>query len=170
MLFGVLVNRLVVGPDGSPAVVELDGGQGWVSGLRIRGVAKQSGTEARVAIEENHLLLPSRSIAVQADALDLEGAFGLQAEVVSRKVWAVAGAVASSFISGLATGQQTEVSPVPGFSQVQPTGRNAMLQGVAQSAADQSKRLIEEATADKPILIVEAGTPVTLLIHEEVRW
>lgn len=170
LLFGTLLNRLVVGPDGSPALIELDQGQGFGSGLRALGIAHQAATEGRVSIEVSRLLLPTRAVSIQATALDPEGAFGLEAQVWSHKAWAVAGAMASSFVSGLAAAQQTQTTSVLGFSQVQPTGRNAVLQGVAQSAADQSKRLIEEATADKPVLVIEAGTAVTILVQEEVRW
>ena len=169
LLFGKLINRLVVGPDGSPALIELDEGQGFGGGLRALGTARQAGTEGRVSIELNRLILPSRTVLIQATALDPEGAFGLEAQVWSHKAWAVAGAMASSFISGLATGQQTQTTSALGFTQVQSTGRNAALQGVAQTAADQSKRLIDDATADKPVLVVEAGAAVTVLLQEEVK-
>lgn len=170
LLFGQLVNRLVVGADGSPALIELDEGQGSLSKLRLMGTARQAGSPGRVSVEVNRLLLRSgQSVVVQAVALDEGGAFGLLAQTLSGKTLAVVGAVASSFVSGLAAGQQTQTAGALGFSQVPPTGRNALLQGVAQTAADQSKRLIEEATAEKPVLIVEALTPVTVLVQEEVR-
>jgi hypothetical protein len=102
-------------------------------------------------------------------ALDTEGAFGLTAQVLNGKALAVAGAMASSFIAGLASGQQSQTTGPFGFSQTQPTGRNAILQGVAQTAADQSKRFIEETTSEKPVLVVEALTPVTVFVQEEVR-
>ena len=170
LLFGRLLNRLVVGPDGAPTLIELDPDQNLGSGVRFLGMARQAGAEGRVGVEITRLLLPGKSVALQAAALDLDGAFGLTAEVWSHKGWKVAGAMASSFVSGLAAAQQSQTTSPLGFSQVQPTGRNALLQGVAQTGAEQSKRLIEEATADKPILVVEAGVPVTVLIQEEVRW
>ena len=111
-----------------------------------------------------------KAIPVQAVGLDQEGAFGLSAQVFSQKAWSVAGAMTSSFIAGLAASQQSQSANAFGFSQPQITGRNSLLQGVAQTAADQSKRLIDEATAEKPVLVVEAGTPVTILIQEEVRF
>lgn len=171
LLFGRLINRLVVGADGSPTLVELDPGQSFASGLRFMGIARQAGTQGRVSIELNRLLLRGgRSVPVQATSLDMDGAYGLSAQVFSGKAWAVAGAMASGLISGLASGQQTQTTSALGFSQIQSTGRNALLQGVAQSAADQSKRLLEEATAEKPVLVVEALTPVTVLIQEEAKW
>ena len=108
-------------------------------------------------------------IPVKAVALDDTGAFGLQAQVFSGKAIAVAGAMASGFISGFAASQQGQTQTPFGFSQVQPTVRNSLLQGVAQTAADQSKRLIEDATKESPVLVVDAGTPVTGLTQEEVR-
>jgi len=171
LLFGRTVNRLVVGVEGSPVLIDLDEGQGALSGIRVTGLARQSGTEGRVTVEIQRVLLRSgKAISIQGAGLDPEGAYGLSAQVMSSKALAVAGAMASSFISGLAAAQQTQTTSPFGFSQVQPTGRNAILQGVAQTAADQSKRLIEDATKEKPVLIVEALSPVTVMIQEEVRW
>jgi hypothetical protein len=171
LLFGRLVNRMVIGADGSPALVEFEAAQGSLSGLRALGVARQAGTPGRISIELRQLLLlGGRAVPLQAVALDPEGAYGLSAQVISGKALAVAGAMASSLISGFAASQQTQAVSALGFSQVQPTGRNGLLQGVAQTAADQSKRLIDEATAEKPVLIVEALTPVTVLVQEEARW
>lgn len=171
LLYGKVFNRLVVGSDGSPALVELDQNQGRYSGLRLMGQARQAGTPGRLSIEVTRLLLRNgRAVALQATALDHDGAFGLEAQVFSSKALAIAGAMASSFISGAAASQQTESINAFGFSQQQPTGRNALLQGLSQTAADQSKRLIGEATAEKPILVVESMTPVTVLIQEEARF
>jgi hypothetical protein len=171
LVFGQLITRLVVGSDGSPVLVEIDAGQGALSGVRAMGMARQSGTPGRLTIEFQRLVLKGgKAITVQATALDSEGSYGLVAQVFSQKAWGVAGAMASSFVSGLAASQQTLSPNAFGFSQAQPTGRNALLQGVAQTAADQSKRLIDEATAEKPVLVVDAATPVTILIQEEVRF
>jgi hypothetical protein len=170
LIFGKTLTRLIVGGDGSPALIQLDESQGFASGLRHMGTAKPSGTPGRLAIDVTRLLLRTgRAVTIQGTTLDTDGAQGLPAQVLSGKAWAVGGAMASSFISGLAASQQTETTNPFGFSQSQPTGRNALLQGVAQTAADQSKRLIDEATAEKPILIIEAETPVAILIQEEVR-
>ena len=170
LLFGKTVSRLVVGGETSPVLLELDDRQGPASGLRMLGTARASASSGRVQVEIQKLLLPSQAVALQGVALDSEGAQGLVAEVFSSKAWSVAGAMAGSFIAGLASGQQTQAVTSLGFTQTQATGRNAILQGVAQTAADQSKRLIEEATAEKPILVVEAGALVTVLIQEEVRF
>ena len=171
LLFGTVVNRLVVGAEGSPVLVQLDDEQGALSSMRLLGVARQSGTPGRLSIEFQSLLTKSgKAIKLQAAGLDSEGSFGLIAQVFSQKAWAVAGAMASSFVSGLAASQQTQASNAFGFSQTEVTGHNAILQGVAQTAADQSKRLIEEATSEKPILLVEEHSTVTILIQEEVRF
>lgn len=171
LLYGKLVNRLVVGAEGSPALIELDDHQGGYSRLRIMGTARQAETAGRLSIDASRLLLKSgRAVPMQATALDPDGAFGLEAQVLSGKALAVAGGMASSFIAGLAASQQLQTTNSFGFSQTQPGGRNALLQGVAQTAADQSKRLIDQATAEKPILIVESQSSVTVLIQEEVRF
>lgn len=170
LLYGRLLNRLVVGPDGSPALVVLDDNQGSLSGVRVMGMARQAGTAGRLTFELNKLLSRTgRAIAMQATALDSAGAFGIEAQVFSGKALAVGGAMASSFVSGLAASQQTQNISALGFAAPQTTGRNALIQGLAQTAADQSKRLIDEATAEKPVLVVEADTPVVVLVQEEVR-
>lgn len=171
LLYGRILNRLVVGADGSPVLIVLDSGQKELSGLRLMGIARQAGTAGRMALEVSRLLLRTgRSLNVQAVGLDPAGSYGLEAQVFSSKALAVAGAMTSSFISGYAASQQTQVANPFGFSTAQPTSRNALLQGVAQTAADQSKRLIDEATAEKPVLVVEAETPVVVLVQEEVRF
>ena len=170
-IFARVVNRLVVAGEGSPSVVEVLSDQGSLSGMRLVGIARQSSNPSRVSIEFKNLVFRGgRAIPIQATALDESGAYGLSAQVVSQKALSVMGAMASSFVSGLAASQQSQAVNAFGFQQTQTTGRNAVLQGLAQTAADQSKRLIDEATAEKPILIVEPETPVTVLVQEEVRW
>jgi len=170
ILFGKTLTRLVVGSESSPVLIELEGEQGVLSGLRLMGKARQASTEGRVSLDLERLLLSSgRAVALQAVGLDDSGAFGIPAQVFSGKAWALAGSVATGFTSGLAASQQTLNANAFGFAQSQTTGRNAILQGVAQAAADQSKRLIEEATREKPVLVIEANTPVTVLVNEEVR-
>jgi hypothetical protein len=170
LLFGKTLSRLVVSGEGAPVLVELEPQQGGLSSLRVLGVARASATAGRIQIEFQKLLLPSRAVPIQATALDSEGAQGLVAEVFSSKAWAIAGAMAGSFISGLASAQQTQSVSAFGFTQAQPTGRNALLQGVAQTAADQSRRFVEDSTAEKPVLVVEPGAEVSVLIQEEVRF
>lgn len=169
-IFGKLVNRLVVSSDEHPAIVELLTDQGVLSGLRIRGVARQSSNPERIQIDFTKIILRSGKAAqISASALDQNGALGLKADVFSGKALAVAGSMAGSFITGLAAGSQSQTTNGLGFTTVQSTGRNALLQGVAQTAADGSKRLLEEATKEKPVLIVEPGTEVSIFFNEEVR-
>ena len=170
LLFGRTITRLVVTSE-SPAIIQLDVAQGSFSELRLMGSAHASSTPGRLIIEFQKILLSNgNSVSLQATALDENGAHGLVAQVFSQKALSVAGAMASSFVSGLAASQQTQSSNAFGFTQTQPTGRNAILQGVAQTAADQSKRLIDEAFQEKPVLVVEAGTELTILIQEDVRF
>ena len=171
MITGKTANRLVVAGDGSPAIIELAYDQGIFSGLTVLGKAAISSSPGRLLINCDRLVLRSgKVIAVEAITMDSEGAFGLAAQVVSGKAMAVAGAIAGGFVSGLAASQQTETITPFGFTQTERTGKNAVLQGLAQSAADQSKRLIDEATKEKPVLIVESGTQVSLYFNEEVRF
>lgn len=168
VLYGHTLNRLVVGGDESPVLVALEGP--GPSGLRLLGIARASASDGRVVLEFKQLLTPAgREIPIHALGLDSEGALGVRAEVFSSKALSVLGGMATSFISGLAAGSQSQAVSPFGFSATQPTGRNALLQGVAQTAADQSKRLIEEATAEKPVLVVSPETPVSVLVQEEVR-
>ncbi len=170
-LFGRLVHKLVVPSDGAPAIVELGSSQGALSGVRLMGMAKHSSTGDRVAVEFNRILFKGGSTGqIHAVALDESGALGVPAYVLSQKALSVMGAMASSFVSGVAASQQSLVPNAFGFQTAQPTGRNAILQGLSQTAADQSKRLIEEATSEKPVLILEPGTEVSVLVQEEVRF
>ena len=51
LLFGKLVNRLVVGGEKNPAIIEIKSGQGSFSGMRAIGSATQASTPGRLAIE-----------------------------------------------------------------------------------------------------------------------
>ena len=164
-------NRLVVGPEGSPAIITIDDNQGLFSGLKVLGQAKQSSTEGRLYIDFERLVFRSGKVQpIKGAALDESGGYGLKAQVLSSKALMVAGSIAGSFISGYAASQQTTSQNAFGFMQTQPGTRNGVLQGVAQTAADQSKRLIEDATKEKPILVVEPETKVSLYLDEEVRF
>lgn len=165
------LNRLVVGPEGSPAILTLEDGQGLFSGLRVLGTAKQGSTEGRLYIDFERLVFRTgKVIPIKGVALDDAGAFGLKAQVLSSKALMVAGSIASSFISGYAASQQTQQTNAFGFSQPQTGSRNGVLQGVAQTAADQSKRLIDDSTKEKPVLVVDPKTKVTLYLDEEVKF
>ena len=171
LLFGKTLNRLVVSGDDVPAIIDLDQGQGLFSGLRALGKARISGTEGRIAIEVGRIVTrKGTSLSIKGSIQDEAGAYGLEAQVLNSKALAMVGAMAGSFISGLAASQQTMAPTAFGFSEAQPTGRNAILQGVAQTAADQSKRIIEQATQERPILLTEAGTNVILYLDEEVHF
>ncbi|MGK5084889.1 TrbI/VirB10 family protein [Bdellovibrionota bacterium FG-1] len=161
----------MVGSEASPAIIELSQNQGIFSGLRILGKARPSATAGRLQIDLNQLVARSgRTFPVKAVALDDAGALGLEAQVFSGKALALAGAMAASLVSGVAASQQTLTPTVLGFGEPKPTGRNALLQGVAQTAADQSHRFIEEATQEKPVLLVEPGALVAIYFEEEVRF
>ena len=170
-LVGHLRNRLIVGPEGSPAILEINADQGAQSGLKLLGKARQSSTQGRVLIEFDRLIFRSgKTIPIKASVLDATGAYGLEAKVFSSKALMLAGAIAGSFISGFAAAQQNQTTTAIGFQQTQPSMRNGILQGVAQTTADQSKRMIDEATAEKPVLVVEAGESVVAFFDEEVRY
>jgi hypothetical protein len=171
LLFGRIHNRLLVSGDDVPVVVILEDQQGVFSGLRALGKARLSGTEGRISIEMDRIVTrQGKTIPIKGSIQDDAGAFGLEAQVLNSKALAMVGAMAGSFISGLAASQQTLSTNSLGFEQAKPSGRNAILQGVAQTAADQSKRLIDQTTQEKPILLAERGTEVTVYLDEEVRF
>jgi len=171
LLFGKLVNRLVVGGERNPAIIEIKSGQGLFSGIRAIGYATQSSTPGRLSIEVQKVVFKSGlAKPINGVALDQDGALGVEAQVISQKALSVAGAIASSFVSGLAASQQSVTSNAFGFESTQRSPRNAILGGLAQTAADQSKRLIDEATSEKPVLILEPNTEITIMIQDEVRF
>ncbi|MBY0472105.1 TrbI/VirB10 family protein [bacterium] len=171
VLNGKLLNRLIVSSEGAPALIQLDNEQGDLSGARLMGLARAGSAPGRVTLELSKILLSSgRAIPCLAVGLDQEGAYGVSAEVISGKAIAVVGAMASSFIAGLAASQQSQTANAFGIYQPQTTGRNAVLQGVAQTAADQSRRFIEDSTSEKPVLVVEPNVPVAVLVQEEMKY
>lgn len=166
-----LRNRLVVGSEGSPAILVVAPNQGALSGVKVLGKARQSGTPGRVLMDLERLVFANgRAQVIKASALDDNGAYGLEAQVFSSKAIMLAGAMAGSMISGFAAAQQNQTTTAFGFQQSTPGLRNGILQGVAQSAAEQSKRLIDESTTEKPVLVVEAGQAVLVYFEDAVRY
>jgi len=171
LLFGKTFNRLVVGSEKSPVIIELKGDQQSFSQLRAIGTATQGSTPGRITIEIQKIIFKGGAAKpVNGIALDKDGALGVEAQVISQKALTISGAMASSFISGIAASEQTTTSNPFGFESTQRSPRNALLGGLAQTAADQSKRLIEDATSEKPVLIVESNTEVTIMLQEEMRF
>jgi len=170
LLFGKTLQRLVVSSEPAPCLLELDSDQGPLSGVRVQGVARPSSTEGRMQMELSRILFSAKTVGFSGVALDERGALGVPAEVFSQKAWMVAGAMAGSFLSGLASAQTTYSTGAFGLAQPNVSPRNSILGGLAQTGADQSKRLIEEATSEKPILVVEAGTSVVVFVNEEVTF
>jgi len=169
IVFGKLHTKVLVGTEPVPVIIRFNPDQGRFSGLRALGTARANSVDGRVSITFSKIIFSSgKAVAVNAQALDAQGAQGLKAEVISHKALAVAGAMGSSFVSGLAAASQTQKTNAFGFTETQPTGRNAILQGLAQTAADQSKWLIDEATKDIPVLILEPGSDVSVLFEEEL--
>jgi hypothetical protein len=172
LLFSKTMNRLVIGGEEAPAILRLNssGKHQRFAGLKAIGNARASSTPGRVLIDVQKIILPSgSSIHLNGVALDRTGAHGLEAQVFSGKALMLAGSMVGSFLSGYASGNQTQTVGPFGNSQLQVSGRNSLLQGVAQTAADQSRNLIEEASKEKPVMVVEPGTAVTIYISDEVR-
>lgn len=172
-LYGRTIQKLVVGPEGAPTIIELNSNEGILGNFRVNCKARHSATPERVQIECTHLVAPSgKTFQTKAVVTDKNGSLGLKAQVLSQKGLLVAGAIGTGFLSGTAAALQPDQysqSQSLGFQKA-PSARNLILQGVAQSSLDQSKRLIEQATNEKPILILNPQTPVALYFEEEVRF
>lgn len=172
LFFGTLRNRLVVGGENSPVIVDLSPQNkfGQVAGLKLLGLAHQSSTDGRVALDFDRLILSSgKIVSLEGIGLDESGALGLEAQVFSSKALLAAGALASSFVSGFASAQQSRTTSNFGFSEVKPSGRNGLLQGVAETAATQAKNFIDKETQEKPVLVLNEGTAIAIFLNKEVR-
>lgn len=171
ILYGSTLQELIIGSDPAPVFIFLNSNQNQFSGLKMTGIARAS-SSGRLLLDFNKLhFSDGRTAAIQAQALDSQGALGLEpSQILSAKALALVGSMAGSFISGYAASQQSQVMSPIGITQNQITPRNSILQGVAQSAADQSKRLIDEATEEKPVFILKPGADVSIYFTEEVRY
>lgn len=170
VLTSTLPHRVVVSGESAPVWLTIQNGPSWTQGLTLLGKARGT-TGSRVAIDIERLKLHTgRTIGIRAQVLDHAGALALEAQVFSAKLLATAGALGAGFLSGLATGFQSNQSNGLGVLSNPPTPRNAILQGLAQSSADQSKRLIDDATKEKPVFVVEPGTPLLIFVEEELKW
>ncbi|MCM0604481.1 MAG: TrbI/VirB10 family protein [Xanthomonadaceae bacterium] len=171
VLYGSILQELIIGGDPTPVFIFLNSNQNQYSGLKITGLARAS-SSGRIHFEFNKLHFNGgRTASVQAQALDNQGALGLEpSQILSAKALSLVGSMAGSFVSGYAASQQSQVVSPIGINQNQITPRNSILQGVAQSAADQSKRLIDEAIEEKPVFILKPGADVSIYFTEEVRY
>ena len=171
LLFGKTATRLVVGGEASPALIDLNTDQGVFSELRIIAIATQGATAGRLHLQTQKIIYRSGNTqSLQGVILDDQGALGIAAQVISQKALSVAGALGTSFISGLAASEQSTSANAFGFETTKRSTRNSVLGGLAQTAADQSKRFIDEATNEKPVLILDSGTNVTIFVQDEVKF
>lgn len=170
ILWGVILERIVLSSEPHPVRVKLDRDQGIFSRLIVIGIARPSSTQGRIQFDLDRMVLSTGGVeAIAAVGVDEQGSLGIVSHVLSSKALATAGALGTGILSGVAAGSQTLNQGALGFTQTEVNPRNALLQGLAQAASDQSKRLIEDATKEKPILTLEPGAQVGVLLQSEVR-
>ncbi len=150
LLFAKTIHEIWVSSEEAPAIVQLDIGQGVLSGLRLSGIARRSGAKGRISIDLRSLHFRSgRTLTIRGQALDAKGALGLAARSSEADGLVVAAAVATSF----ATQAADSVS--------------GPFQGAAKTAIDRARHRTEESES---VLVVPFGAAVTVFIQEEVRW
>ena len=107
VLYGSTLQELIIGSDPTPVFIFLNSNQNQFSGLKMTGIARASST-GRLFLDFNKLHFNGgRTAAIQAQALDNQGALGLEpSQILSTKALALVGSMAGSFISGYAASQQ----------------------------------------------------------------
>jgi hypothetical protein len=170
ILWGVILERIVLSSEPHPIRVRLLQDQGVFSRLTVLGVARPSSTQGRIHFDLDRMVLSTGSVeTIAAVGVDEQGSLGVVSHVLSSKALATAGALGTGLLSGVAAGSQSMNQGSLGFTQPEASPRNALLQGLAQAASDQSKRLIDDATKEKPTMILEPGAQVGVLLQSEVR-
>jgi hypothetical protein len=161
--------RLVSGASNGPVradVIEplvVDGEERVAVGTRIVGMGQS--TEERLFIRLSQLVTADGSIQeLQGQALDFsDQTVGLKGTLIGNYALKLAAGAALNFAGGMSEGlQESEVKD--GVAVKRPTMKNALLNGAAMAALDQSKETMSSLKSETPIIEVPAGTEFYVLV------
>ena len=138
------------------------------AGTKVLGHLGQGQDSDRIAAIFDQFVFPNgHQISAQGVAVMLDGSTGIVGEFHSNRAWKVAGALGSSFLSGAAAAFQSTEANSFGIQQPDSTTRNAILNGVAQTALEQGRRYGEEAQKNPGFVTASSGT--SFLVYVEKR-
>ena len=125
-----------------------------------------SSTEERLFVRFDQLVTKAGEVQpTRAEAIDCADKIaGLKGSRVSGQAMRVAGSVGLGFIAGFSEGLQDSDS-VGGVSVRQPSMKNAMLNGAATAALDESRDMMSKVKDRVPKLEVAPGVPIFIIFE-----
>jgi hypothetical protein len=130
-------------------------------------VGQGSSTEDRLFIHFSKVVLEDGTVSsIQAEACDdADKTVGLKGSQVSGHMMRVAAGAGLNFLAGASTALE-DTTGLNGTVVTQPTMRNAILNGTAKSAIDESNEIASKYKNAPPALEVKAGTKLYLLFGD----
>lgn len=174
---GRLVNTILSSDSVQPVIAEIGEDIFWKNsvfipaGTRAIGGASFDDTARRLQIRFQTFVFPGGDQhAVSALALLPDGSSGLPGDYHSGETMKQTGRFAGTFIGGLAEGMKDK-QPGGGMGMPLEPGslKNGLLNGLAMSALDQSKRFSDDLQKVKPYLEIPAGSTFLLYLEKEFQ-
>ncbi|MEQ1664559.1 MAG: TrbI/VirB10 family protein [Bdellovibrionales bacterium] len=139
------------------------------AGSKILGRVGPGQDSDRISVNFDQVVFPNgHQMAITGVAMMPDGSPGVVGEFHSGRGYKIAGALGSSFLAGAAAALQTNQVNMLGLEAPKGSTRNAILNGVAQSALEQGRRFGEEAQNQQGYVIVPTGTSFQIYIDREV--
>jgi len=158
----------------SPVVAQLSSAfsfQGrtlFPAGTKVLGHVGQGQDSERIPVSFDQFVFPNgHQISVTGLAVMSDGSPGIVGDYHSNRGWKVAGALGSSFLAGASAAFQSTQSNMFGIQQPEGSTRNAILNGVAQTALEQGKRYGDEAQNSTGYVTIPSGTTFQVYIERE---
>lgn len=131
-------------------------------------VGRGSSTDERLLIHFSQVVFKDASIGnISAEACDKEDKIvGLKGSKVGSKALNLAGSIGLGFVAGLSEGYQDSQAELGGVVH-QPSMKNALLNGTATAALQQSQNLMSDLKNRNPILEVPANTDLCVIFGGE---
>jgi len=155
--------RLLVGSEPSPAQIIFSNSNKYqfLCGLKLLGIATQN--KDRIFMEFDRLILRSgKTIPIKATLLDIYGSLGVKGKKQNSKLLEVAGEAALGILDNSKNEQEN-------FGFAQKESSKSTKDRIKISLLQESKDYLQEELKEKPVLLLEEETPVTILFKEELQ-
>ena len=126
-----------------------------------------SSTEERLILNFKKVIFQNgESVSINAEGCDIgDKIAGLKGEKLSKKALILGASLGFGALGGISQGLQ-EAHNQGGMLVTDPSLKNAALNGASMAAVDESRNLMEELKATKPIIEVKAGTQLYILFED----
>jgi hypothetical protein len=163
---GTLLNSILSTNLKSPVLIEIDEDQDLPSGTKFScfGTTKNE----RVMVFCNKMVMAHKEVAVNTQALNLDGSSGLLGDYDDGSEDLVTGAMIASFTEGVASVATNSTNTALG-NITAVNARNQLLGGVIEGARTASDIFTEDLKTKEPRVAINAGTMVLIYFMEALH-